>query len=108
MRFDIYENGKKIKQLSFFEFIDFYYDEFGSDCGNPSAVAQSLEMNQGTYVGKGYTVYKTEVSEAEQYYTRPATQDTKTETQCRHPNKYLNIITNSLQFWVCPDCKKEV
>lgn len=102
MRFEIYENGRKIKQLSFFEFIDFYYDEFGSDCGNPSAVAEHLPLNQGTYIGKGYSVWKTNMTEAEQYYTKPEPKG------CMHLNKYLNIITNSLQFYVCPDCKQEV
>jgi hypothetical protein len=102
MIFEVYESGRKVKQLSFFEFIDFYYDEFGNDCGNPSAVAQSLEVNQGTYVGKGYTVVKSNKTPEELHYTKPA------EGYCAHPKKYLNVITNSLQFYVCPDCKKEV
>lgn len=93
-KFEIYENGKKTKHLSFFEFIDFYYDEFGSECGNSSAIAQTLETNQSSYIGKGYTVFKIDISEVENF--------------CAHPKKYLNIITNSLQFYVCPDCKKEI
>lgn len=101
-KFEIYENGKKTKHLSFFEFIDFYYDEFGSECGNPSAIAQTLDTNQSSYLGKGYTVFKINISEAEQHYIKPV------ENFCAHPKKYLNIITNSLQFYVCPDCKKEV
>jgi hypothetical protein len=28
--------------------------------------------------------------------------------QCNHPNKYKNVISKALVFWVCPDCKKEV
>lgn len=102
MRFEIYESGKKTRQLSLFEFIDFYYDEFGSECGNPSTIAQTLENNQGSYIGKGYTVYKTPISTEEAFYTKP------TEGYCAHPKKYLNKITNTLQFYVCPDCKKEV
>ena len=101
MKFEIYSTGQKIKELSFFEFIDFYYDEFGSECGNPSAVAQNIPLDQGTYIEKGYAVWKSNLSEAEQYYT-------KQESQCLHSKKYLNKITNSLQFYVCPDCKKEV
>ena len=27
---------------------------------------------------------------------------------CKHKNAYENIISSSLSFWVCPDCKKEV
>jgi hypothetical protein len=102
MLFEIYENGRKTKQLSFFEFIDFYYDQFGSDCGNPSAIAQALDTNQTSYLGKGYTVLKSNLSKEEAFYTKPA------ESYCAHPKKYLNVITNSLQFYVCPDCKKEV
>lgn len=29
------------------------------------------------------------------------------ENICRHPNKYLNKVF-TMQFYVCPDCKKEV
>lgn len=29
------------------------------------------------------------------------------EVACRHPNKYLNKVF-TMQFYVCPDCKKEV
>lgn len=102
MHFDVYENGRKIKQLSLDNFIDFYYEEFGYDCGSASAIAHSLELNQGTYVGRGYTIFKTKLSTEEAFYTKP------TGTYCAHPNKYLNKITNTLQFYVCPDCKKEV
>lgn len=28
-------------------------------------------------------------------------------TSCAHPNKYLNKVF-TMQFYVCPDCKKEV
>lgn len=28
--------------------------------------------------------------------------------KCKHPNKYLNICSNTLKFWVCPDCKEEI
>jgi len=28
--------------------------------------------------------------------------------KCMHPKKYLNIISPSLKFWSCPDCKGEV
>lgn len=27
---------------------------------------------------------------------------------CDHPNKYNNVISKALSFWVCPDCGKEV
>jgi hypothetical protein len=102
MLFEIYESGRKTKQLSFFEFVDFYYDEFGVDCGNPSAIAHALEEHQGNYIGKGYTVFKSNKTPEEAFYTKPM------ESYCAHPKKYLNVITNSLQFYVCPDCKKEV
>lgn len=32
---------------------------------------------------------------------------TLTENICSHPNKYLNKVF-TMQFYVCPDCKKEV
>lgn len=31
-----------------------------------------------------------------------------TRTVCAHPNKYKNVISKSLVFWFCPDCKEEV
>lgn len=94
MKFEIYQNGTKINQLSYWDFVDFYYSEFGNDCGNPKTIADSLTPFQGTYVGKGYTVFKSG-TEAKQ-------------EGCQHTNKFLNIVTNSLQFWVCKDCKQEV
>jgi len=27
---------------------------------------------------------------------------------CHHPDKYLNVLSANLKFWVCPDCKKEL
>ncbi len=30
------------------------------------------------------------------------------ELECRHENAYKNVVSRTLQFWVCPDCKKEV
>lgn len=28
--------------------------------------------------------------------------------ECSHSKKYLNKITTSMQFWVCPDCNKDL
>ena len=28
--------------------------------------------------------------------------------KCEHKNAYKNIISRTLQFWVCPDCKQEI
>ena len=30
------------------------------------------------------------------------------KNKCLHPRKYLNVISASLKFWSCPDCKCEV
>ena len=27
---------------------------------------------------------------------------------CSHKNKYINILSNTLKFWYCPDCKKDL
>jgi hypothetical protein len=27
---------------------------------------------------------------------------------CSHKNKYKNILSNTLKFWYCPDCKKDL
>lgn len=27
---------------------------------------------------------------------------------CTHPNKYKNVLSANLSFWVCPDCKKDL
>jgi hypothetical protein len=32
----------------------------------------------------------------------------KKEVVCKHPNKYKNIISRTLIFWICPDCKKDL
>jgi hypothetical protein len=65
------------------------------DCGNPRSIAENLIPNQSTYLGKGYTAYKT-------------INESAIEGYCNHPNKYLNRITTAFQFMVCPDCKKEI
>jgi len=28
--------------------------------------------------------------------------------KCKHENKYKNVISKSIQFWFCRDCKEEV
>jgi hypothetical protein len=30
------------------------------------------------------------------------------QQSCSHSKKYHNIISRTLQFWYCPDCKQEV
>jgi hypothetical protein len=80
------------------EFVTFYFSQFGYDCGSPRAIADSLGSETFTYLGRGFTAKKiVEASKQEE-----------NTNQCRHPNKYLNILTKNLQFMVCPDCKKEV
>ncbi len=37
----------------------------------------------------------------------PPTPD-KDLSYCFHPRKYKNIISNSLKFYFCPDCKKDL
>ena len=32
----------------------------------------------------------------------------QSENQCTHPNKYKNIISANMKFWVCPDCKEDL
>lgn len=27
---------------------------------------------------------------------------------CKHSNKYINVVSATLKFWVCPDCKKDL
>lgn len=29
-------------------------------------------------------------------------------TFCRHDKKYINKVSNTLKFWYCPDCKKDL
>lgn len=29
-------------------------------------------------------------------------------TTCSHSNKYFNVLSASLKFWVCPDCKRDL
>lgn len=29
-------------------------------------------------------------------------------SDCKHDRRYLNQVSKSLEFWVCPDCKQEV
>lgn len=51
------------------------------------------------------------------YYTPPSHSmwDINTDAEpppvpepCLHPNKYKNIISSNLKFWVCPDCKADL
>lgn len=32
----------------------------------------------------------------------------KKEVVCTHPKKYKNVLSKTLIFWVCPDCKKDL
>jgi hypothetical protein len=27
---------------------------------------------------------------------------------CKHPDKYFNVLSANLKYWVCPDCKKDL
>lgn len=61
--------------------------------------AKSPKYSYGYYMGMGYKVtHKPEV-----VGVTPIQQ-----SGCKHPRKYLNKISNALQFVVCPDCKQEV
>lgn len=57
----------------------------------------------GYYLGLGYTLFYIEQKSLDQYIL-----ESNTPKKCLHPRKYLNIISNNLQFVVCPDCKEEV
>jgi hypothetical protein len=55
----------------------------------------------GYYIGMGYKVlYSPE--------TVGVVPVAETKNSCQHKNKYFNKISNTLQFWVCPDCKQEI
>lgn len=32
----------------------------------------------------------------------------KPKTKCRHEKAYLNVVSRTLKFWVCPKCKVEL
>ena len=32
----------------------------------------------------------------------------KQDNECKHPRKYRNIVSKTMQFDYCPDCKKEI
>jgi hypothetical protein len=41
-------------------------------------------------------------------YSPSGSVSTKKEKVCTHPNKYRNVLSRNLIFWVCPDCKKDL
>jgi hypothetical protein len=100
MKYIITDCGKVTAQLDYFKFIDFYYDEFGTECGNPAAIRDGLREGQMQYLGKGISVTMQSDSGANPAYT-------KTEGYCGHPKKYTQKHL-TFQFDYCPDCKKEV
>ena len=82
------------------EFNMFYFAEFGTDCGNPEAITQSLSENQMTYLGRGYSVTAQPDPGA-----NPAA--AYSQGYCSHSKKYTQKF-QTFQFDYCPDCKKEV
>ena len=34
--------------------------------------------------------------------------DTSNLKVCRHEKKYINVLSNTLKFWVCPECGKDL
>ena len=100
MKYVITDCGKVIKELSYFAFVDFYYDEFGTECGNPAAIRDQLIENQMCYLGKGISVTAIADAGANPAYT-------PTQSYCSHSKKYTQKF-QTFQFDYCPDCKKEV
>jgi hypothetical protein len=41
-------------------------------------------------------------------YELPTVPKSEVKAACSHDNAYKNIISKSLQFWYCPDCKQEI
>lgn len=106
MKYVITDCGKVVKELSYFAFVDFYYDEFGTECGNPAAIRDSLIENQMCYLGKGISVTAQSDPGANPKYGSPATSIKRFE-ECAHSKKYTQKF-QTFQFDYCPDCKKEV
>jgi hypothetical protein len=100
VKYVITDCGKVIKELSYFQFVDYYYDEFGTECGSPASVRDGLIENQMQYLGKGISVTAMADSGANPAYR-------KIEGYCSHSKKYIQKFT-TFQFEYCPDCKKEV
>ena len=94
MKYIITENGKVVENLTYSQFVDFYFAKFGYDCGSPSAVVNGLVVDQSSYLGRGFTVTAVKSDEKEISY-------------CRHANKYTQKF-QTFTFDYCPDCKKEV
>jgi hypothetical protein len=67
------------------------------------AMDQAKDQQNGYYIGLGYYLNYIDIPDYVSY--PPKKEETKT---CQHPRKYLNKISNSLEFMVCPDCKEEV
>lgn len=104
MKYVITDCGKVIKELSYFGFIDYYYDEFGTECGNPGAIRDQLIENQMCYLGKGISV--TAIADSG---SNPCAEiaNLSNHRYCSHSKKYTQKF-QTFQFDYCPDCKKEV
>lgn len=96
-----YQSDKYFTEL---EFIEWYnkspvygiepYTELMNNIKDP-------KYSNGYYIGMGYRVIYSPEQKAPEVVTEQ-------KSVCQHKNKYFNKISNTLQFWVCPDCKQEV
>lgn len=98
IQYTITECGKVYGKLNYGEFVDFYFKEFGYDCGSPHAIVSSLTPTHSTYLGKGFSVTMEAIEDAV---------DCPAVKWCSHPKKYTQKHL-TFQFDYCPDCKKEV
>jgi hypothetical protein len=85
------------------EFINWYDGSHLAQYETSSSVME-MAQNEDYYVGLGYKlIYLGESPKVTEELAL------KSNTpKCLHPRKYLNKISNSLEFTVCPDCKEEV
>lgn len=105
---------RQFKVIKSSTFEDFYFtkDEFDSwyfkstvyglePYGEMMQNIKDPKYSNGYYIGMGYRVIYSPEQKAPETVTEQ-------KSVCQHKNKYFNKISNTLQFWVCPDCKQEV
>ena len=99
--------GQKLKVLEIGK------DYFGPKYANTEVEVVEIYPDGGTLVvrcfdGKECVSPRSYVGPAKIVDFPPIPDIITSDTKCQHPNKRWTVISGTLKYWYCPECKEEV
>lgn len=102
---DYLTNGRVLTTEDLIRFLNDRYDTFNVCClGDMRSVITDPPISDSD---RYFIETHTPISIRLKFHSKESNLSHNIET-CEHLNKYKNVVSKSLQFWFCPDCKKDL